>query len=310
MCRKVVTVTLNPAIDVTLMADSLEDDIANRVTDEMRQVGGKGINVSRVLDSFGIETVCICLTGRNNARKFAEYLEDANLRYDFVEVDGAVRENLMIQCGDKAIKLNRNGPSVSYEIISAVAALIKGHIRGGDVVVFGGSLPENMSVNDYVEMIIAVKSCGVFVAVDSDRLSAADYRRISPWLIKPNIHELKSIVPMADKSLEYAENAAKLLCKCGAENVLVSLGGDGVVYVSETESVRVCVPHVEVKSTVGAGDSMVAGFIAGFLLDYTSEERVRLAAACGTATVMREGTVLTDKKAALEMLDRVESRRC
>jgi len=313
MCGKVVTVTLNPAIDITLMADSLEADIANRVMGEMRQGGGKGINVSRVVDSFGVETVCICLVGNNNAREFAEYLKEAKLKYDFVEVGGAVRENLMIRCGDRSIKLNRKGPSVSGETISSMTALIKRHIREGDIVVFGGSLPENMPVNDYVDMIVAVKNCGVFVVVDSDCLSAEDYRRISPWLMKPNIHELKNIVSMADDSplvadelSEYAEKAAKLLCESGVENVLVSLGGNGVVYVGGTESVRARVPQVEVKSTVGAGDSTVAGFIAGFLLGYTPEERIRLAAACGTATVMLEGTMLTDKKAALEILYRVK----
>lgn len=306
MHRNIISVTLNPSIDVTLWSDGLYLDKANRVLDESREIGGKGINVSRVVHSFGQETLCLSVAGKDNCREFAGYLESESLRYEFIKIEGAVRENLTLRSDGQTIKLNRKGPSLSAMMMGALMALIQNRIRPGDIVVFAGSLPENVSVNDYVELILAVKKVGVLVAVDSDVLSLEDYKRIAPWLIKPNIHELRHIIEIKGTSIDDIIEAARVLHTEGVENVMVSLGGNGIVCISEDQTIRATVPHVEVKSTVGAGDSSLAGFMVGFVKGFALKECVRLAAACGTSCAMRDGSLLATKETANALLGEIQ----
>ena len=303
--RSIITITLNPSIDVTLWTDGISFDKANRVLSETREVGGKGINVSRVSHSFGLQTRCLTLTGKENCREFSGYLESEKLRYEPILIEGAVRENLTLRYDGNTAKVNRKGPSVSVMMIEALMSLIKSRVHPGDVVVFAGSLPQNISVNQYVELITAVKHIGVLVAVDNDMLSLDDYRRISPWLIKPNIHELKNIINFSGNSIDEIADAALVLCKNGVENVLVSLGADGILFLSKGRAIRAAVPAVEVKSTVGAGDSVLAGFIIGFMKESSVEECVRLAAACGTASAMQEGTKLATRETVQVLLEQI-----
>lgn len=299
MIRRIISVTMNPSIDVTLYTDGLKPDETNRVLDERREAGGKGINVSRVAHSFGLQTLCLSIVGRDNSREFSGYLEQESLPCENIPVNGAVRENLTLRYNGNTLKLNRKGPSVSAVKIGALIALIERRVRPGDIVVFAGSLPENISTGDYVELILAVKKKGVLIAIDNDIFTLEQYVRISPWLIKPNIHELRHIVKTeGDDPAKEAHAAAKILCGSGVENVLVSLGKFGMVYVAKGIALRAVVPEVEVKSTVGAGDSSLAGFIIGFIKECAVEECVRLAAACGTACVMREGTSLATRETA------------
>lgn len=225
MHRGIVTVTLNPSIDVTLWLDGLDPDRANRVEAEAREAGGKGINVSRVVRSFGLDSLCLAVAGADNSREFARFLEDAGLRYEMLHVEGAVRENLTLRTGDQTVKLNRRGPSMTTMMIGALMALIRSHIHPGDIVVFAGSLPEHVDVQDYAELILAVKNAGALVAVDSDALKLEDYKMIRPWLIKPNIHEARHILEIKDDSPLAVAEAARKLREIGVENAMISMGG-------------------------------------------------------------------------------------
>ena len=309
MHRGVVTVTLNPSIDVTLWLDGLDPDKANRVEDESRIAGGKGINVSRVVRTFGLDSLCLAVAGEDNCREFAQYLEAGGLRYELLKVEGAVRENLTLRCDGQTIKLNRRGPALSDMMIGALMALIRSHIRPGDIVVFAGSLPENVKVQDYVELILAVKNAGALVAVDSDELKLEDYRVIKPWLIKPNIHEAAKIVPLTGTTVDDVARAAAVLHDSGVDNAVISLGGKGILCVSDEGTYYAEVPRVEVKSTVGAGDSSLAGYIVNFVKDNSTEECLRMAAACGTACAMQDGSVVASKETALPLLEQVKVRK-
>lgn len=311
MHRGIITVTMNPSIDVTLWLDGLNTDEANHVLDESREVGGKGINVSRVVRSFGLDNLCLAVAGRDNVGEFSRFLEEDALRYELLQVDGVVRENLTLRCDGQTLKLNRKGLSMSTMLVGALMALIQSRMKPGDIVVFGGSLPENITVQDYVELIMAVKNAGALVAVDSDLLTLEHYRRISPWLIKPNIHELRHIVEVRGNAVSDVVQAAMTLSEAGVENALVSLGGDGLICIGRMgdgsrEVIRAVVPKVEVKSTVGAGDSTLAGFIVGYVRGLSRLECSRLAAACGTASAMLEGTAVADRDTASALLDRIE----
>ena len=301
MNRAVYTVTLNPSIDVTLWTDGLDADAVNHVEKEKREAGGKGINVSRVLHSFGVDNLCIALAGGENRHEFAGFLQHDELRFDILEVDGAVRENLTLRYADKTVKINRRGQSLSQILLGALMAYLGARVRAGDVVVFAGSLPENLAVQDYIELILCAKSAGALVALDTDCLSLADYGRIKPWLIKPNIHELQHIVgkPLTKAN---AADEAKALLSVGVEQVLLTLGADGMVLLAENGTVVADAPQVKVKSTVGAGDSALAGFIVGFVKGHPAAECVRLASACGTSCAQCDGTGVATKDAAMACL--------
>ncbi|MDD3693618.1 MAG: 1-phosphofructokinase family hexose kinase [Oscillospiraceae bacterium] len=303
MHKSIICITLNPSIDVTLWTDSLHYDKTNRIVYETRGVGGKGINVSRVAHSFGMQTLCLSVAGKDNCSEFAGYLNQENLKYELIKIDGAVRENLTLRCGEQTIKLNRKGPELSAMMINALMELIKCRVSAGDIVVFAGSLPVGFPKEYYIELILAVKNIGALVAIDSDFLNFEDYNKISPWLIKPNIHELRSIVSVKGDSVNDIADSAHILCSSGVQNVLTSLGGSGMVFVSNNKRIRAVVPKVDVKSTVGSGDSSLAGFIIGYIKGNAAIDCVRLAAACGTACAMKDGTMLADRESALKILD-------
>jgi 1-phosphofructokinase family hexose kinase len=309
MDRSIITVTLNPSIDVTLWTDGLDIDNVNRVVRENREAGGKGINVSRVAKSFGAPTICISVAGRENCREFSDLLDSERLEYRLIEIEDAIRENLTIRHGGYTLKINRKGPAAPPTVIDELCSLIQSCIRPGDIAVFAGSIPENIPVEDYIKLILQVKDLGALIAIDSDFLGLEHYARLSPWLIKPNIHELRRIVEPGGESVDDIANAAYELCKNGVENVLVSLGANGLIYLSERTAIRASVPKVEVKSTVGAGDSALAGFAVAFLDNKDIMECVRLAAACGTACVMREGTGLASPELAQKIISKVKAGR-
>lgn len=306
MRRGIVTVTLNPSIDVTLWLDGLDPDKVNRVENEQREAGGKGINVSRVVKTYGLDSLCIAVSGQDNSREFARFLEADGLRYEMLPVEGAVRENLTLREDGHTVKLNRKGPALSDMMIGALMAMIQSHIKPGDIVVFAGSLPENVAIQDYVELVMAVKNAGALIALDSDMLKLEDYKRIQPWLIKPNIHEVKDIVDIKGDAVEDVAAAARLFHEIGVENAMISMGGEGLVCVCDEGAYHACTPPVEVKSTVGAGDSALAGFIVGFVKENPVEECVRLAAACGTACAMKDGSAVAAKEDASALLDSVQ----
>lgn len=232
MHRGIITVTLSPSIDVTLWLDGLRTDEANRVTDESRGVGGKGINVSRVVQSYGLDNLCLAVAGKDNHAEFCRYLEKDGLRYEVLQVEGVVRENLTLRYEEQTIKLNRKGPVHVHHDGGGADGPDPVQDEAGDIVAFGGSLPENITPQDYLELILAVKNAGALVAVDTDLFTLEQYRRISPWLIKPNIHELRHVVEVPGTTITDVVSAARRLADAGVENVLVSLGGNGLVCVS------------------------------------------------------------------------------
>lgn len=309
MSSNIVTITLNPSIDVTLWVNALDRDAVNRVERERREAGGKGINVSRELSMFGVNNLCIAVAGRANSKEFADYLSESHLDYDLVQASGLVRENLTLRYDEETVKINRPGVELSTLETAVIMQYITRKVRPGDIAVFGGSLPRNMTAQDYVELILSVKNAGASVVIDSDLLTFEQYSRLKPWLIKPNRHELSSIVPLEDDSVPSVRAAAEKLVEAGVENVLVSMGADGLMLVNSEGAIAAHAPHVVVKSTVGAGDSALAGFLIGYVRGNSPEECVRMAAACGTATVTRDGTGLGDVERVETLLAQVSLER-
>lgn len=305
MSRQIVTVTLSPSIDITLHVDGVDLDKTNRVLAERRDCGGKGINVSRMANLFGVNTTCLAVAGEENRLEFAEFLKKDGIRFDLLPIPGAIRENLTLRFGNQTIKLNREGPTLSRMMTAALMAMIRRWVRADDIVVFAGSLPADFALQDFSEIVLATKQAGAHVALDCCAVTPDMLRHIRPWLIKPNFHELCLLYPKAEQGFDGIVSAGKKLREDGVENVLITLGGDGMLLFYEDGILRANAPTVEVASTVGAGDSSLAGFALGFVEQKSPSECLRLAAACGTATVMQEGTKLASHADALSLYEQV-----
>ena len=306
MKHTIVTVTLNPSIDVTLWVDGLDDDRVNRVQDELRQAGGKGVNVARVTGKFGVRTRCIVMAGRENATELQNYLSSEDFLCELLPVDGAVRENLTLRCGTNTVKINRQGPTLCSKMGAVLPAWLEGRLDANCVAVFAGSLPAGISVGQYGDMMVAAKKVGARVAVDTDVFTLADYARVSPWLIKPNMHEMAKLSGLPCDTPAQALAAARAVREqTKITHVLVSMGAFGLVYCGEEGAFLVKAPQVKVKSTVGAGDSLLAGFLVGICKEKPLDECLSLAVACGSDCACQEGTLLADRQSALTLQEQV-----
>lgn len=291
---KAVTVTLNPSFDTTLFLDSLHPDRANRVLSETTEAGGKGINVARVINSLGAQVLAFCLVGTEDKERFSDLL-DRNEMFHLFEREGKTRENLTLRADNKCMKVNRRGEQVAKEILKAFEDEVINAVEPGDMVVISGSSPIGYEKNDLVEFCKRLKSRSARIVLDTD-LDLESLKMIRPFMIKPNEYEIVGIVGETDSLNE----AAKKCFDAGVENVLITLGEKGMLAVVSDEEYYVSPAKIKAKSTVGAGDSAVAGFVAGVILEMDTSEILRLSAAAGTATAMCEGTRLAEKELIVE----------
>ncbi|MBC8570901.1 1-phosphofructokinase family hexose kinase [Zongyangia hominis] len=289
--EKILTVTLNPAIDVNVYVDMLDKERVNFSYDEHFDAAGKGTNVSRALTKWGIGNTALLVTGKDNAKQYFDRLAEENIQCMVVYNEGKIRENLSIITDDGNLyKLNRQGSRFTQENFDEAIAKLDAFGLKGAIVVFAGSLPVGMSKEDFMRMVAYVRDAGAVVALDSNALSAAQIVELRPWTIKPNQEELEAMT--GKKASSYADIVAiarEIIAK-GIENVIVSLGGDGLIGVCADTAVKVDVPDVVVRSNVGAGDTTLSGFIAAVSRDDDFADAVKYAAACGTAAVTTEGT--------------------
>lgn len=305
---KIITVTLNPSLDATLWIDKLDLDEPVKCKREQYYPGGKGLNVSRVLTALSVENTAVCITGRENSAQLKALLDMENVCYDFLPNDGFIRENLSIVTAEnKMLKINRQGFFVEDENIKKLREKIIGHVKAANapIVVFAGSLPQNVNKECYKKLAMEIKSLGAFIVLDNDIFSHDDLKEIAPFLIKPNCLEIAHMFGKSAISLEECTAYAKCLSEA-IPNVLVSLGGEGLLYCSEVGIIKATVPKVEIKSTVGAGDSTLAGFIAAIFRGKSADIAVKYAAACGTASVTLEGTQTLTQKLAEEIFAEVK----
>lgn len=286
----IYTITLNPAIDCTVTLEKLQTGSVNRCLGESITFGGKGINVSRVLKELGEETTVLGFMAGFTGRAIAEGLEAMGIKADLTEVSsGCTRINVKIKADDET-EINADGPQISAEELSRFYEKLS-QINSGDIAVLAGSVPKSVPKDIYRRILEHLSDREVSCAVDAEGellLSVLGYR---PFLIKPNICELGEIFSkQLSSDDEIAESARQLQLK-GARNVLVSMGKDGSLLLDEygnTHRAGIC--KGELVSSVGAGDSMLAGFLAGFRRTHDHDHALRLATACAGATAFSSGT--------------------
>lgn len=290
---RVITVTLNPAFDRAVTLDGLEIERVNRVLSERVDPGGKGVNVSRVLTAFSVANTAIVLAGQDNVTQFRRLLQNEKVRAVFLPIDGSIRENTTFTTPDgKLFKVDKAGARVTGQVLYQVEHAVSEQFTdpAGTVVVFAGSLPPGLDGNAFTELLRRLSGQGIRVALDSQSLTLEQILAAKPWVIKPNIHELRALMKRELKDRREVTAAAVSLVRQGIENVMVSMGEDGLLLVDRNQAIKVTPPTVKAISTVGAGDSTLAGFLFAKSKGLTNDHAAPIASAFGTAAVLTEGT--------------------
>lgn len=284
----IITLTLNPAFDVHAYLGTFRPEHENLAESVTRTIGGKGINISRALTENGINNKALVFLGRENEADFIRGLQEAALHCQWFSCDGRIRENITVHPADGAeTRLSFKGFRCDAAMLSPLEQAIPSH----STVTFSGSLPQGISPTDAAAFLIRLKDKGVRLVLDSKSLSLEALKQIQPWLIKPNAEEMEAYCGITAEA--ELKEAALALHRDGIENVLVSLGKEGAILAGEGQLFCGTAPPIHALSTVGAGDSMIAGFLA---TDAAPEERLKTAIAYGSAACLREGTAPPLKK--------------
>lgn len=290
----IYTVTFNPAIDYIVHTGEMELGSVNRSSGEEIYFGGKGINVSGVLRELGLDSVALGFTAGFTGRAIEEGLAEMGVKADFVRLkEGFSRINVKIKSGEET-ELNGQGPHIPKGAQDALMQKLDA-LEDNDILVLAGSIPGSLPSDVYEKILERLSEKNLRIVVDATKDLLVNVLKYHPFLIKPNNHELGEIFGKKLTTLdEIAEYAGKLQ-EMGARNVLVSMAGDGALLLDENGSVHTCgVCKGKVKNSVGAGDSMVAGFVAGSLNgDYAYA--LKLGTACGGATAFSEGLAKKEK---------------
>lgn len=280
----IYTVTFNPALDYILNVQALSSNDIIRAEKEELNVGGKGINVSVILSRLGIENSALGFLAGFSGKQIEHMLKEEKIATDFVYIKtGYSRINVKIKT-EKEIDINASGPEISEEDVDLLFSKLE-NIKSGDYLVLAGSVPNSLP-DDMYERIMK-KFCGknIHFVVDAEKDLLKNVLKYKPFLIKPNHHELREIFSAEINTTEDVIYYAKKLQEMGAKNVLVSRAKDGATLVDENGNVF-SVGNVpgKIVSSVGCGDSMVAGFLAGYIQTHDYAEALELGAACGNAT--------------------------
>lgn len=295
----VYTVTFNPAIDYVVHTGEMKLGATNRSEREEMYFGGKGINVSIVLRELGIESKALGFTAGFTGEAIEKGLADMGINTDFVRLDnGNSRINVKIKSAEET-ELNGQGPDIDDKAISALFEKLD-KLSDGDTLILAGSIPSSLPSDIYERILERLSGKSIRVVVDATKDLLLNVLKYKPFLIKPNNHELGEMFGVTLKTDEEIEKYARKLRDMGAVNVLISMAGDGAMLIDEYGKMHRCgVCKGTVKNSVGAGDSMVAGFTAGSLNgDY--EYALKLGTAAGGATAFSDG--LATKEAITELV--------
>lgn len=296
----IYTVTFNPAIDyVVHMSDELLAGMTNRTLSEECYFGGKGINVSTVLKNLGYDSTALGFVAGFTGTAIEESVKKCGIGADFITLpEGISRINVKIK-GKEETEINAQGPVIPEFAINELFDKIRG-LQDEDILILAGSIPSSLPSDIYERILALLEGKNVRTVVDATGDLLKNVLKYRPFLIKPNNHELGEMFGKTLTTIEeYKEYAGKLR-DMGARNVLISMAGDGALLL--TEKGKACsmpAPKGTVRNSVGAGDSMVAGFIAGYLKSGSYEEALKMGTAAGSATAFSEDLATVDQISAL-----------
>lgn len=284
----IYTVTFNPSIDYIVSVKDFKLGSTNRTNSELILPGGKGLNVSMVLGNLGIESTALGFVAGFTGKEIIHRIEQMGVKSDFISMkDGISRINLKLKSID-GTEINGCGPAINEETVQNL--MDKLEVLGeGDVLVLAGSIPNTMPDDIYKKIMMRLEKRGVMIVVDATKELLVNVLEHHPFLVKPNNHELGEIFQVKLKTREEVIPYAKKLQEMGAVNVLVSMAGEGAVLVAEDGNVwKAPAPKGELKNGVGAGDSMVAGFLSGWLEKRDYKHAFRMGVSAGSASAFSE----------------------
>lgn len=285
----VYTVTFNPALDYVVRVEHFAAGEVNRTAEEHIFYGGKGINVSALLANLGYPSTALGFVAGFTGDEIERGVKSLGFASDFIRVEkGMSRINVKLK-SDQESEINGMGPQITPQDVEKLFSKLD-CLAEGDVLVLSGSIPAAIDSRIYETILARVEKKGVLAVVDAEKDLLLNVLKYHPFLIKPNNHELGAMFGVVLENEEAIAEYAKRLQEMGARNVLVSMAGDGSLLVTEQGEVhRMGVARGTVKNSVGAGDSMVAGFLAGYLENGDYAHALRLGTAAGGATAFSDG---------------------
>jgi 1-phosphofructokinase len=288
----IYTCTFNPSVDYIVHVDELRIGELNRAVKTLTFPGGKGINVSRVLKRLGVESMALGFIGGFTGAFIIEQLQSENIACDFVEVPGNTRINVKLKSG-KETEINGQGPMIQPEHEAEFMKKIRA-LTENDIVVLAGSIPSSLSPDVYEKIIDEAKKAKAKVVVDTSGPALKSLLMRKPFLAKPNHKELAELFDTAFHSKDEIMVYGRRLVELGVENVIVSMEGNGAFYFNKEMTLFAEAPKGTVKNSVGAGDSMVAGFLAAYTTGKSLEEAFAYSVASGSATAFSEDLCTKD----------------
>lgn len=288
----IITVTLNPAVDRTVYLNDLHPGEVNVIDKVVMDPGGKGINVSRFMKKNGKESLAMGMMAGTSGQWIESKLDQLEIATNFTWIDGETRTNekiVSLSTGETT-DLNEKGPLVQKSEMQAFLNAYSSALTPGQWVVIAGSLPKGIPATFYTTLVKEAKAKGAKVALDINGDLLKENPNARPDFIKPNKEELEALVGKKLSNNEEIRLAVQPLLSRGIERVCVSLGADGSLFIDEDQMIQVRVPKVQVLSTVGAGDSLVAGYVHAMDSHLPLEKCVKIAAAASVIAVTKEGT--------------------
>lgn len=295
----IYTVTFNPSLDYIVSVDNFELGMTNRTATELMLPGGKGINVSIVLKQLGLDNTALGFVAGFTGEDIVHRMENSGVHADFIRVEeGLSRINVKLKNID-GTEINGMGPEISSDKLQALLTQLDG-LQEGDVLVLAGSIPKSMPTSIYSQIMKRLAERKILIVVDATGDLLMNVLEYHPFLIKPNNHELGELFDVKITTKEQVVPYAKKLQDKGARNVLISMGGQGAVLVTEQGDVyQAEAPTGELKNSVGAGDSMVAGFLAGWLTKKDYEHAFRMGVSTGSASAFSENLATKEEVEAV-----------
>ncbi|HEY8804239.1 MAG TPA: 1-phosphofructokinase [Clostridium sp.] len=304
----ITTITLNPAVDKTIEINNFNVGNVNRVASIRLDAGGKGINVSKVIKNLGGKSRAMGILSGKSGKFIKEYLDDIKIMNDFIFTEGETRTNIKVvdPINHTNTDINEAGPEASLKNLDELSDKIFSNVNSEDIIILSGSVPSNVDKKIYGNWIAKAKEKGAKTILDADGELLKLGILSGPYLIKPNIDELEGMFNKKINGIPETAEIAKSLLGYGIIIVAVSMGSEGALFVSKESSIYAHGLKVDVKSTVGAGDSMVAALAYSIEQGLSFEATVKLAVATGAANVMTSGTKASDIKTIIELEKQVE----
>lgn len=301
---KVIAVTLNPSLDKTIAVKSLVPYDLNRIVESRLDPGGKGINVARVLHNFGVDVTVTGFIAGTAGRQLMDFLKQADLPSDFLEISGETRTNLKVfdQTAGKTTEINESGCQVSAEGIEKFKEKFRNLCKNTDVAVLSGSLPPGIPADFYAQCIHIANADGVKTILDADGAALQNGLKEIPYAVKPNIHELEALIGHELHDPRAVLEAARSFIGQGIGIVIVSMGPDGAVVADAKEAYKVDSWDIPVKSATGAGDSMVGSLASSILRGDSLYDIAKITTSAGTVTASKPGTQICTKDEVLKSL--------